>query len=90
MKFVNIGFGNYVAANNICCILEGKAVKSGIGKTMSAPTRRAIADAKDTGKSIDASTGRGVCSVLFMTDGRVILSSKAPDTLLGRLKELEG
>ncbi len=87
---LHIGFNNYAAIEKIVSIVEGKAVKDGLRKTISAPTRRAISEAKNSGRAIDATTGRGTRSVLFMSDGQVILSSVSPEALMGRLKDQGG
>ncbi len=87
---LHIGFSNYVDESKITVITEGLAIKSGNGKTLSAPIRRAIATAKDEGRAIDATSGRGTRSVLFMSDGYVVLSAVGPAGLLGRLKDQGG
>ena len=43
MRFVNIGFGNMVAAERIVCVVSPD----------SAPVRRLIQDAKDDGRAVD-------------------------------------
>ncbi len=77
LKFINIGFGNLVCANNITAVVTPD----------SAPIRRLIQDEKS--RIIDATCGRRTRSVLFMNDGRTVLSSVLPETVLSRLKETE-
>lgn len=43
MKFINIGFGNMVAAERVVAVVNPD----------SAPIKRLIQDAKDTGRAID-------------------------------------
>ena len=71
MKFISIGFGNYVSAEKIMTIVSPE----------SAPIKRVIADAKDKGLLIDASFGRSTKAVLIMTSGHVILSALVPSVL---------
>ncbi|MEG1743210.1 MAG: DUF370 domain-containing protein, partial [Clostridia bacterium] len=48
MKFVNIGFGNMVAIDRIVTMVNPE----------SAPIKRLVQDAKDTGRAIDVTCGR--------------------------------
>ena len=75
MKFLSIGFGNYVSAEKIMTIVSPE----------SAPIKRVIADAKDKGLLIDASFGRSTKAVLIMTSGHVILSALVPSVLSERI-----
>ena len=65
MRFVDIGFGNVVAAERILCI-------AGVD---SAPIRRMIQDARDRSMLVDACAGRKCRSVLVMDSDHIITSS---------------
>ncbi len=75
MKLLNIGFGNMVAANRLLAIVSPD----------SAPIKRIIQDAKDSGRLIDATYGRRTRAVLMMDSDHVILSAIQPETVAGRL-----
>ena len=75
MKFINIGFGNMVASDRIITIVSPD----------SAPVKRLIQDAKDTGRVIDVSCGRRTRSVIITDSEHVILSAIQAETIAGRL-----
>ena len=75
MKFISIGFGNFVSVEKIMTIVSPE----------SAPIKRVIADAKEKGLLIDASFGRSTKAVLIMTSGHVILSALVPAVLSERI-----
>ena len=74
MRFINIGFGNVVAAQRILAVLSPD----------SAPIKRMIQEAKERGMLVDASFGRSTRSVLLMDTDHVILSALGPEQLSGR------
>jgi len=74
MKLLNIGFGNMVAEDRLLAIVSPD----------SAPIKRIIQDAKDSGKLIDATYGRRTRAVLMMDSDHVILSAIQPETVAGR------
>lgn len=75
MKFINIGFGNIVSANRLIAIVSPE----------SAPIKRIIQDARDTGKLVDATYGRRTRAVIIMDSEHVILSAVQPETVANRL-----
>ena len=75
MKFINIGFGNMVSANRIVTIATPD----------SAPVKRLIQDAKDSGRVIDVSCGRRTRSVIITDSEHVILSAIQSETIANRL-----
>ena len=75
MKFINIGFGNMVAADRIITIVSPD----------SAPVKRLIQDAKDAGRTIDVSCGRRTRSVIITDSDHVILSAIQAETVANRL-----
>ena len=79
MRFINIGFGNVVAAQRILAVLSPD----------SAPIKRMIQEAKERGMLVDASFGRSTRSVLVMDTDHVILSALGPEQLSGRGSEVK-
>ena len=79
MRFINIGFGNVVAAQRILAVLSPD----------SAPIKRMIQEAKERGMLVDASVGRSTRSVLLMDTDHVILSALGPEQLSGRGSEVK-
>ena len=75
MKFINIGFGNMVASSRIVSIVTPD----------SAPVKRLIQDAKDSGRVIDVSCGRRTRSVIITDSEHVILSAIQSETIANRL-----
>ena len=75
MKFINIGFGNMVAADRIITIVSPD----------SAPIKRLMQDAKDSGRVIDVSCGRRTRSVIFTDSDHIILSAIKAETISNRL-----
>lgn len=79
MRFINIGFGNVVAAQRILAVLSPD----------SAPIKRMIQEAKERGMLVDASFGRSTRSVLLMDTDHVILPALGPEQLSGRGSEVK-
>lgn len=75
MQLINIGFGNIVSANRIIAIVSPE----------SAPIKRMVQEAKDSGMAVDATYGRRTRAVLIMDSGHVVLSAVQPETVAGRL-----
>ena len=75
MKLINIGYGNMVAANRIITIVSPE----------SAPIKRIIQEARDSGVLIDATYGRRTRAVIIMDSGHVILSALQPETVSARM-----
>ena len=76
MKFINIGFGNMVAAHRIVTIVSPE----------SSPIKRLISEQKEAGRVIDVSCGRRTRSVIITDSDHVILSALAAETISGRLE----
>ena len=70
-KFINVGYGNLVAAARIVTIASPDA----------APIKRLVQDARDAGVVIDVSCGKKTRSVIVTDSKHVILSSLEPETL---------
>lgn len=77
MKFINIGYGNMISAEKIIAIVSPD----------SAPIKRMVSEARDTGMAVDATYGRKTRAVIFMESGHIILSSLVAETLAARLNE---
>lgn len=75
MKFINIGFGNMVAADRMVAIVSPE----------SAPIKRLIQDAKDSGRVIDVSCGRRTRAVIITDSEHIILSAIQSETIANRL-----
>lgn len=75
MKFINIGFGNMVAADRIISLVSPD----------SAPIKRLIQDAKDDGRVIDVSCGRRTRAVIITDSDHVILSAIQAETIANRI-----
>lgn len=75
IRFINIGFGNIVSANRMIAIVSPD----------SAPIKRIIQEARDSGRLIDATYGRRTRAVIIMDSEHVILSAVQPETVANRL-----
>ncbi len=76
VELVHIGFDNFVAINRIVAIASAN----------SAPTKRAMQEAKDRGLLIDVTHGRKTKSVIFTDSGHVFVAARAPEIITGRLR----
>ena len=77
MKLINIGFGNLIAASRVVAVVSPE----------SAPIKRIIHEAEDSGKLVNATYGRRTRAVIVMDSDHVILSATQPETVGGRLEE---
>ena len=77
MKFINVGFGNMVAAERVVALASPD----------SAPVKRLIQDAKDDGRAIDVTCGRRTRSVIVTDSEHVILSAIQTETIANRLDD---
>lgn len=75
MKFINAGYGNMIASERVVCIVSPD----------SAPIKRLIQDAKDSGRVIDVSCGRRTRAVIITDSDHVILSAIQAETISNRL-----
>lgn len=81
MKLVNIGFNNMISRDRIVAIISPD----------SAPAKRLVQDAKDTGRAIDCSSGRKTRSVIITDSDHVILSSIQTEAITARIAgEVQG
>ena len=77
MKFINIGFGNMVTAERMVALVSPD----------SAPVKRLIQDAKDSGRVIDVTCGRRTRAVVITDSEHVILSAIQTETIANRLSD---
>ena len=75
MKFVNIGFNNMISVERIVALISPD----------SAPAKRTVAEAKESGRLIDCTSGRRTKSVIITDSDHVIISALAPEILANRL-----
>lgn len=79
MKFINVGFGNLVAADRVVALASPD----------SAPIKRLIQDARDGARVIDVTCGRRTRAVIVTDSEHVILSAIATETIAARLDNAE-
>ncbi|MHB1681988.1 MAG: extracellular matrix/biofilm regulator RemA [Bacilli bacterium] len=75
VQLINIGFGNMAASNRIVSITGPE----------SAPIKRLIQDARESGKLIDATYGRRTRAVIVCDSDHVILCAVQPETVAHRI-----
>lgn len=64
-RLIHVGFGNIVNTDKIIAIVSPE----------SAPIKRLVQKAKETGLAIDATQGRRTKSVLVMENSQIVLSA---------------
>lgn len=77
MKFINIGFGNLVAADRVVALASPD----------SAPIKRLVQEAKDSGRAIDVTCGRRTRAVIITDSEHVLLSAIQTETISNRLDD---
>ncbi len=77
MVLINIGFGNFVAAERVVAIASPD----------SAPIKRLVSEAKDDNRVIDVSCGRRTRAVIITDSEHVILSALQAETLSNRFSD---
>ncbi len=75
IKLINIGFGNIVSANRIVAIVSPD----------SAPIKRTIQEARESGRLIDATYGRKTRAVIITDSDHIVLCAVQPETVAHRL-----
>jgi regulator of extracellular matrix RemA (YlzA/DUF370 family) len=75
MKFVNVGFNNMINAERVIAVVNSE----------SAPAKRLIQDAKDTGRAVDCTCGRKTRCIVIMDSDHIILSAIQNETIATRL-----
>lgn len=79
MELVNIGFGNLISVERVIAVISPE----------SAPIKRIVQEARDTGKLIDATQGRKTKSVIFTDSEHIILSYLPQEKLQERFNKGE-
>ncbi|NLP26087.1 MAG: DUF370 domain-containing protein [Clostridiales bacterium] len=79
MQLLNIGYGNMVSSSRLVAIVSPE----------SAPIKRIIQDARDSGRLIDATYGRRTRAVIFMDSNHIVLSAVQPETVAARFENEE-
>ena len=79
MKFINVGFGNLVAADRVVALASPD----------SAPIKRLVQDAKDSGRAIDVTCGRRTRAVIITDSEHVIMSAIQTETIANRLDDAQ-
>lgn len=79
MNFINVGFGNLVAADRIVSVVSPE----------SAPIKRLCQDAKENGSAIDVCCGKKCRSVLICDSGHVVLSAMRVESVGTRLRKAD-
>ena len=74
VKFINIGYGNMVAADKIIAVINPEP----------APIKRVMQEAREGGRIVDATHGRKTRAVIFTSTNYIILSSLQPETITQR------
>lgn len=77
-RLIHVGFGNIVNTDKIIAIVSPE----------SAPIKRLVQKAKESGTAIDATQGRRTKSVLVMENSQIVLSALLPETIAGRTQVL--
>ena len=76
MSVLSVGFDNYVARERVVAVVCFD----------SSPIKRAVQEARKDGTLVDATQDRKTKSVVFMDDGRLVLSGLGPETLAKRME----
>ena len=77
MKLINLGFNNMILDERIVAVVSPD----------SAPAKRTVAEAKDSGRIIDCTGGRRTKSVIITDSDHVVLSALSAETLSSRMNE---
>ncbi len=77
VDLINIGFGNIVAGNRVIAVVSPE----------SAPIKRIVQEARESGMLIDATFGRRTRAVIITDSDHVVLSAIQPETVSSRLEE---
>ena len=79
-NLIHIGFGNIVNTEKIIAVVSPD----------SAPVKRMVMHAKESGMAIDATQGRKTKSVLVMEKSQLVLSALLPETIANRAQTESG
>ena len=79
-RLIHIGFGNIVNAEKLVAVVSPD----------SAPVKRMIQNARESGMAIDATQGRKTKAVLVMENSQLVLSALLPETIASRAQAENG
>ena len=79
MRFINVGFNNMLNASRVIALVSSD----------SAPSKRLIQDAKDSGRAVDCTCGKKTRCVIITDSDHVILSALQAETVAARLNRGE-
>jgi len=79
IMLINIGYGNMISLKRIVSVVSPE----------SAPVKRLVQEARDSGMVIDATYGRRTRAVIIMDSGHIVLSSLVTETVAQRVNEKE-
>lgn len=79
-RLIHIGFGNIVNTEKIIAVVSPD----------SAPVKRMVQHARESGMAIDATQGRKTKSVLVMENSQLVLSALLPETIANRAQTENG
>jgi len=71
---LHIGQGNFVNMNKVLSVVDYNSI----------PVHRDVQEAKKMGKLINATKGRLTKTVMYMTDGYILLSARDPAVIFER------
>lgn len=80
MKFINLGFNNMILDERIVAAVSPD----------SAPAKRTVAEAKESGRIIDCTGGRKTKCVIITDSDHVVLSALSAEALFNRLNDEDG
>lgn len=75
MTLVNIGYNNMVSCEHIVAVIGSDT----------APAKRLIGEAKESGRVIDATCGKKTASVIVTDSDHVILSALSTESIASRM-----
>lgn len=75
MKFISVGFNNMINAERAVAVITSD----------SAPAKRLIQEAKDSGRAIDCTCGRKTRCIVVMDSDHIILSAIQNETISARM-----
>lgn len=78
-RLINIGYGNVINTDKVLSVISPD----------SAPIKRMVQHARDSGLIVDATQGRKTKSVIITDCDYIVLSALTQDTITSRFKESE-
>ena len=79
MTLVNIGYNNMVSCEHIIAVIGSDT----------APAKRLIGEAKESGRIIDSTCGKKTQAVIVTDSDHIILSALTPESIAARIEGSE-